>query len=390
MKVNVLGDKVKIYLSGRIDSANAYEREQEVFDIIGENAGKAIIFDMSELAYISSAGLRILLKVKKSVKDEVILSEVCPNIYEILETTGFTELFLVKKKMREVSIDGLDVIGKGFYGTVYRIDSDKIIKVYESADAIDMIENERNMARLAFLNGLPTAISYDIVKVGNSYGSVFELLNAKTFNDLIIENPGNIDELVRLYVDLMKQIHATEISGDKIPSAKAGFIDYIRFLKEYLDESIYIRIMNLFDELKEDNHLIHGDIQMKNVMMVDGEPMLIDMDTLSKGKPIFELAGLYVTYRAFEEDDPGNSMSFLGISDEMSRIIWNKVIRCYYDNIDEEELDRITDKIRIVASIRFLYIVCSSDLKNGELGKIRIEHTKEHLRELIERVDTLN
>ena len=53
-----------------------------------------------------------------------------------------------------------------------------------------MIENEKKLAKLAFVAGIPTAISFDIVKIGNTFGSVFELLKAKTFNDLIKEKPS--------------------------------------------------------------------------------------------------------------------------------------------------------------------------------------------------------
>ena len=390
MKTNITDNKAVIYLQGRIDSTNAPEKEMDIMGIIQENSGKGIEFDMSELEYISSAGLRILMKVKKIVKDEVVLSEVSSDIYEILETTGFTDIFTVKKRMREVSVEGLEIIGTGFYGTVYRIDADTIIKVYDSADAIGLIENEKKMARLAFLSGVPTAISFDIVKVGDSYGSVFELLNAKTFNDLIIESPEKNDEIIKQYVSLMKCMHGTEIQHGEVPSAKMKFLGFLDVLHDYLGDELYNRLKTLFNDLEDPDTLIHGDIQMKNVMMVHDEPMLIDMDTLAAGKPIFDLAGIYVTYQAFEEDDKDNSMAFLGISNEMCNTIWNKTLRYYYDTDDEDELNKLSDKIRIAAYVRFLNIICESSLKDGTLGETRIKHAIEHLNELTDRVDSLN
>ena len=390
MKTNITDNKAVIYLQGRIDSTNAPEKEMDIMGIIQENSGRGIEFDMSELEYISSAGLRILMKVKKIVKDEVVLSEVSSDIYEILETTGFTDIFTVKKRMREVSVEGLEIIGTGFYGTVYRIDADTIIKVYDSADAIGLIENEKKMARLAFLSGVPTAISFDIVKVGDSYGSVFELLNAKTFNDLIIESPEKNDEIIKQYVSLMKCLHGTEIQHGEVPSVKMKFLGFLDVLHDYLGDELYNRLKTLFNDLEDPDTLIHGDIQMKNVMMVDDEPMLIDMDTLAAGKPIFDLAGIYVTYQAFEEDDKDNSMAFLGISNEMCNTIWNKTLRYYYDTDDEDELNKLSDKIRIAAYVRFLNIICESSLKDGTLGETRIKHAIEHLNELTDRVDSLN
>ena len=390
MNIQINDNTLTFFLKGRIDSMNSHEVEEEVMKTLQENSGKKPVFDMAELDYISSAGLRVLMKVRKTVGEDVILREVKPEVYEILETTGFTELLTVKKKMREISVDGLEVIGTGFYGTVYRIDADTIIKVYDSAEAIPIIENEKKMARLAFLSGVPTAISYDIVKVGDSYGSVFELLNAKTFNDLIIENPDNSDSIIREYVKLLKQLHETEVKSDEVPYAKNQFSGFLDVMKEYLPQDIYTRLKEMLNRLEYDNHLVHGDIQMKNVMLSDDEPMLIDMDTLSLGQPIFDFAGIYVTYQAFGEDDKDNSMAFLGISNEMCDEIWNKTIRYYYDSIGDNELNLIKDKIRIVGCIRFLNILIESSLKESELGQLRIKRTIEHLEELLERVNDLN
>ena len=390
MNIQINDNTLSFFLKGRIDSMNSHEVEEEVMKTLQENSGKKPVFDMAELDYISSAGLRVLMKVRKTVGEDVILREVKPEVYEILETTGFTELLTVKKKMREISVDGLEVIGTGFYGTVYRIDADTIIKVYDSAEAIPIIENEKKMARLAFLSGVPTAISYDIVKVGDSYGSVFELLNAKTFNDLIIENPDNSDSIIREYVKLLKQLHETEVKSDEVPYAKNQFSGFLDVMKEYLPQDIYTRLKEMLNRLEYDNHLVHGDIQMKNVMLSDDEPMLIDMDTLSLGQPIFDFAGIYVTYQAFGEDDKDNSMAFLGISNEMCDEIWNKTIRYYYDSIGDNELNLIKDKIRIVGCIRFLNILIESSLKESELGQLRIKRTIEHLEELLERVNDLN
>ena len=54
--------------------------------------------------------------------------------------------------------------------------------------------------------GIPTAIPYDIVKVGDLYGSVFELINAKSLQELIIDG-ADIDSLVKESVDVLKIIH---------------------------------------------------------------------------------------------------------------------------------------------------------------------------------------
>ena len=180
-----------IRLSGRISSDNAAATEKEILEQVTGREDKELILDASDLEYISSAGLRVILRLRKTYPD-LRITGVNSEVYEILEMTGFTELMNVKKRLREVSVDGCPVIGRGYYGTVYRLDVDTIVKVYEVPDSLAMIENEQNMAKEAFIKGIPTAISYDMVKVGDQYGSVFELLKATTFNDELIKAPENI------------------------------------------------------------------------------------------------------------------------------------------------------------------------------------------------------
>ena len=153
-----------ISLENRIDTSNAAAVEKRIFDEMEKNEG-APDFDASALTYISSAGLRILMKVKKKfMSQRLSINEVSPEVYEILENTGFTELFDVKKRRREISVDGCDIIGKGFYGTVYRLDDETIVKVFDPGFSVSMIENEQQKAKTAFVKGIPTAISYDIVR----------------------------------------------------------------------------------------------------------------------------------------------------------------------------------------------------------------------------------
>ena len=391
MKTEIKGSVLTVYLEGRIDTNNAAQAEKELFSTIQECDAKKVVLDAEELSYISSAGLRVLMKLKKSLGSdtELVVENVSRDVFDIFETTGFTEILDIRKAYRSISVDGLEVIGRGFFGTVYRYDPETIIKVYKGKDSIPMIENEKRMAKKAFVSGIPTAISYDIVKVGEDYASVFELLNAKTFHDMAAESADTLPFVIGEYVKLLRLVHGTKLKVSELPSYRERFTEYLDVIKRHLSDDQYSGLKRLLLAMPEEGTVIHGDIQMKNVMLVDKEPMLIDMDTLGLGNIVFEFAGLYVTYQEFEEDDPGNAEDFLGISNELVDKIWKLIVDGYFDIRDEVEKGRILDKIRLVAAIRFLYLLESTDLKEGELGKLRISHTVQHIDEILGKVDTL-
>ena len=226
-------EKMTIALTGRIDSNNAAAAEQEILAKLGGERDCTVILDADKLEYISSAGLRVILHLKKTFSDLRIVN-VNPEVYEIFDMTGFTEMMEVQKAYRCIDVEGCEIIGKGFYGTVYRIDPETIVKVYNTPDCIPIIKNEQRLAKRAFVKGVPTAISYDIVKVGDNYGSVFELLKASTFNDWLIHQPEQFDTILHQYVDFLKVVHSAEMDAGTIPMARDTFIGYLDVIAEYL------------------------------------------------------------------------------------------------------------------------------------------------------------
>ena len=112
-----------IGLSGHIDSGNAPAVEEEITAADSGNEGNVII-DAEKLEYISSAGLRILLRLKKKHPDLKVIN-VSNEVYEIFDMTGFSEMMEVQKGYRTLSMEGCEIIGQGANGTVYRLDPDR-------------------------------------------------------------------------------------------------------------------------------------------------------------------------------------------------------------------------------------------------------------------------
>ena len=94
-----------IELKGRIDSGNAARIEQEILKQLESGDASCVILDAKELDYISSAGLRVILRLKKTYPD-VRIRDVSSDVYEILDMTGFTEMMPVEKAYRTVSVEG--------------------------------------------------------------------------------------------------------------------------------------------------------------------------------------------------------------------------------------------------------------------------------------------
>jgi len=386
IEANAEAETLRIYLIGHIDSANAAQVEKEITEVRNAHPEcTKMIIDASKLEYISSAGLRVILRLRKVYAD-LKLVNVSAEVYEIFDMTGFTEMMTVEKAYRVISTEGCEVIGQGANGKVYRIDRDTIVKVYMNPDSLPDIQRERELARHAFVLGIPTAIPYDVVRVGEGYGSVFELLNATSFAKWLAQKPEDLDEIVRESVDLLKKIHSTVVKPGEVPDMRQTALKWVTFLKDYLSPEKGEKLVAMVEAVPVDYHMMHGDYHIKNVMLQDGEALLIDMDTLCHGHPVFEFASIFNAYQGFSCADHTNIERFLGITYEQGAELWNKTLKYYFEGRSEEEIAAIGDRAKIIGYSRILRRAYRRpDEENTEV----IAFCKKEIEDLLERVDSL-
>ena len=382
------GDHLIIDLMGHIDSANAAAVEKKINETMDREAPTQLTLDATDLKYISSAGLRIILRLRKEMKDLKIIN-VQPEVYEIFDMTGFTEMVDIQKAYRVISVEGCEVIGQGANGKVYRIDPDTIVKVYLNPDSLPEIHRERELARAAFVLGIPTAIPYDVVRVGEGYGSVFELLNATSFAKLIINGEKDADEVAAMSIELLKLIHSTKIKPGTMPDMKAVALDWADFLKDYLPEDKYKKLHDLVAAVPDDMHMMHGDYHIKNVMLQNGEALLIDMDTLCHGYPIFELASMYNAYVGFSDTNHHQVEEFIGLSYDTAVHFWKESLRLYLGDPDEERFKEVEEKAQLIGYTRIMRRRIRRNGFDTEAGRAEIENAKAHILDILDRVDTL-
>ena len=378
-------DILYISLDGRISASNAAAIEEEIMHIRAANTGKHTVLDASKLEYISSAGLRVVLRLRKE-DPALAMVNVSPAIYDILDMTGFTDMITVQKAYRRLSVDGCEMIGKGANGAVYRYDAETIVKVYHNPDALAEIHQERELARKALVLGINTAIPYDVVRIGEGYGTVAELLNATSISKLIKANPQDLETPARYFVEMAKQIHATELEPGDMPDMKETALQWADFVQPHLPAKQGQKLRDLIAAVPDRHTMLHGDYHTNNVMVQNGETLLIDMDTLCMGHPIFELGSMFNAFVGFSEIDHNVTMDFLGIPFETSCAFWKKSLNMYLDTADAATLERVEEKAMIIGYTRML----RRAIRRDEPDKpVRIARCKEQLASLLPRVDTL-
>jgi anti-sigma B factor antagonist len=90
------GEVLVIAVDGRIDSTTSRQLE----DVLPERvqATPRVLLDMSDVQYVSSAGLRVLLKAAKSARStghDLVLTGLLPQVHEVFQVIGFESLFRI-------------------------------------------------------------------------------------------------------------------------------------------------------------------------------------------------------------------------------------------------------------------------------------------------------
>ena len=349
MNSKISNEEIIISLAGRIDNSNAFDVEKEISNILSENEKLTPSFDAAELAYISSAGLRILMKVAKSAGKKIKIYDVSKAVYDIFETTGFTNILDVQKALRQVSVEGCELIGSGGYGKVYRLDSETIVKVYTAGFSLETIQQERETAQKAFILGVPTAISYDVVKCGDKYGVVYELLNAKTTAQIMNAQRERIPEIGKKCANLLKQLHEITVEDDTFPDRKNDLLKWVDKILPVIEPSEADELRTFISKIPDAKTFLHGDFNSKNIMVNGDEFLLIDIGDAAFGHPVFDVAGLLLAYLYLPQSKMPEEerCRLLGFHLEDAPLLLNQLLATYFD-LDENDKAGIGKKIQMI------------------------------------------
>ena len=388
MNVTYRIDKDILYIAveGRVDASNAASAEEKIFSIKNDNPGKHTVIDAENLEYISSAGLRVILRLRKE-EPKLAIINVIPDVYEVFDMTGFTDMVTVEKAYPRMSVEGCEFIAKGANGAVYRYDDETILKTYFAKDALPEIKQERENARRAFILGVNTAIPYGIVRVGDGYGTVTELLNAVSVTKLVRDNPDDITEAVKYYVDMLKSIHAIDVEEGALPDMRETALNWADFVSAYIPKEQGEKLRSLIEAVPKQNTLMHGDYHTNNIMVQNGEPLLIDMDTLCVGHPVFELGSMFNAFVGYSELDHQSMKSFFGYSFETAGKFWDMALKMYLGTDDDAVCQSVAQKAMIIGYTRMLRRAARRPDEADSPAKIA--RCKEMLAILLEKTDSI-
>lgn len=358
-------DALVIALAGSVTADSAPALGEAIARIRAEHPEGLVVLDATDLEYISSAGLRVVTRLLKS-EGALRIENASSEVYDVFDMTGLTKIMDVRRRLRELSLDGLEFIARGANGEVWRLDDETIIKVYNAGTSLEKIHTENQHATAAFTAGVPCAIAFDTVRVDERYGIVFELFDARTVGKAANANPSRIPELGRAMGRLMHELHTTEVHPGELPRIEEKAGSWIDALEElYISHEDAELMREVLAAVPKKDTLLHMDFHEGNVMLQGGELVLIDLDDVCVGNPVFDLVNHFSLHVLAAKSTPESVEFSLGMTAEQISQIYPHTIMAYYGTDDPSVVERHSQAMGLLMLfVAPLFLIKACDSSN--------------------------
>lgn len=326
-------DRLTLKISGRLDTA-ATPALQQALDFEDVSA---LAIDLADCDFVSSAGIRAILQACQKMKGlggVFEVKNVQPRVREIFELTGLTDIVDIKSR-RELNLEELELLSTGVCGECYRVDRDTVVKLYREGVEPQIAEQEKQLAKAAFVMGIPTAISYDVVSCGTRTGVVFELIDADVFSKAISGDPANLSKYAVLLAKTANALHSTTGDRKLLPNRKEKVREAFHEIAPVLtaEESEFLH--RKLDAVPESSTCVHFDLHSGNMMLgPDGELAVVDMGDLSIGSPFFDLGVIFMIYGVTEM---GLSERAARVPNDLGLAFWQEFENQYFTRYGTEQ-----------------------------------------------------
>ena len=250
---------------------------------------------------------------------------------------------------RQLSLEGLKILGSGKSGVVYQIDEEKIVKIYREHFGESEVQREFLFAILCQKAGIPAMKPYEIVKHGEAYGVIYERLYGISLKEMLIREPEKVETFAALNACFMWENHRITMQRDYGLSVHGIPEKWVQKISPLFSGTEQTAILGALETIPDRKCLLHMDPLPENLLLLSpGHFAWIDLEENGIGHPVYSLQALFCP--DFIESVPGINQS----TGKVLRKYWEYFTRYYFAGIEKSRMPGILRGIRFLAYLRLL------------------------------------
>lgn len=195
------------------------------------------------------------------------------------------------------------------------------------------VKQELDFAQHVYALGIPTPRMFDMVRVGDGYGQLVELIKGKkSLSRICADESSRIGEMAKLLASLGLRLHAIPCNTDFFPSRKDLALKGID-ASDFVDDADKEKLRAFLQGVEDEKTCLHGDFQMGNLIIsADGKPYWIDLGWFSHGSPMFDMGHLFLVCQVYSQFP--TAQDIFHMSQEQLKNFWNLFAEAYTGNKD--------------------------------------------------------
>lgn len=180
------------------------------------------------------------------------------------------------------------------YKVVYK-DGNQIIKVFAKEHGKANVFNEALCQARVEESGLNIPKVLEVTKIDGKWALKIEYVEGKTLEELMKEDPANMEKYMEQFVDLQLTMHSKK--APRLTLQKDKFARKIDSLKDTVDATIRYELRTRLDAMPKHTKLCHGDFNPSNVIVAsDGTMSIIDWSHATQGNASGDAAITYLEF----------------------------------------------------------------------------------------------
>ena len=258
------------------------------------------------------------------------------------------------ENMRNISTEGLPLLGTGRTASVYALSDKEVLKVYLPTYPDEKILSDWEITHKVQEAGIPCAGALERVQAGDLRGMIFERVSSKTLGDIIFEalrthDRETLNKWTDYYIAQAKQLHAMTFPSGTFPDIKEQYLNKLKKAEGVLiSEESSALLAAALRELPDSNHFLHGDLNPTNMLLPEENGLLIDVGDAAQGDPLFDFCYLLSIKYFFNRILPDLTMRTFAVPGEEADHFCEMVLRKYYADADEVQFHDIERRAGIL------------------------------------------
>lgn len=287
--------------------------------------------------------------------------------------------------MREVTTEGLRLLNQGAEGAVYQYSQDKVLKIYFHKTEEEIALNRKRMQSFQEA-GIPVVPMYETVRCNNQFGMICEFVKGSDLSVCIAKNPEKIEEYAAGFTELLAKINQTKMEEGILPRKVDTYIKLLRVHKSRMTGEEFALLMDFMEAIPDVRTCVQGDPHLRNFMFLQNRLVCVDLDAVGYGHPVLDVSKFFLYSMLLTRKSPA-AVKLLGMDAECGEKIWNYFVKAYFQERDDEEIEKIGRNIKVYAYLSWLVLLAVPGLGTEEKITVGMQAARKYafpyLRELM-------